>query len=112
MTEYCPDPAPTSRDREGAYFIRILIYIWLYRNDGGKNLLAVHIRSYKTINKFGMYRSQYLYGQVLVPFVNSLVVLDADGDRLLAKYYDKRGKADQTKMEQFLHKKTKAVRLD
>ena len=49
---------------------------------------------------------------MLVPFVNSLVVLDADGDRLLAKYYDKRSKAEQTKMEQFLHKKTKAVRFD
>ena len=40
---------------------------------------------------------------------DSLVVLDADGERLLAKYYDKKGKSEQTKMEQFLHKKTKAV---
>lgn len=46
---------------------------------------------------------------VLVPFVNSLVVLDADGERLLAKYYDRRGKPDQSKTEQFLHKKTKSI---
>ena len=47
--------------------------------------------------------------QVLVPFVNALVVLDADGDRLLAKYYDLRSKSDQLKTEQFLYKKSKTV---
>ena len=30
--------------------------------------------------------------EVLVPFVNCLVVLDGDGDRLIAKYYDGRDK--------------------
>ena len=47
--------------------------------------------------------------QVLIPFVNYLVVLDGDGDRLLAKYYDERSKADQLKNEAMLHKKTKSV---
>ena len=42
--------------------------------------------------------------------MNSLVVLDADGDRLLAKYFDQRSKGEQIKNEQFLHKKTKSVR--
>ena len=53
--------------------------------------------------------SIFFVQKVLVPFVNSLIVLDADGDRLLAKYYDQRSKAEQTKTEQFLHKKTKTV---
>ena len=47
--------------------------------------------------------------EVLIPFVNALIVLDGDGERLLAKYYDGRAKPEQTKLEQFLHKKTKAV---
>ena len=47
--------------------------------------------------------------EVLIPFVNSLIVLDGDGERLLAKYYDGRPKVEQTKLEQFLHKKTKSV---
>jgi hypothetical protein len=47
--------------------------------------------------------------QVLIPFVNYLVVLDGDGDRLLAKYYDGRTKSEQIKNEAMLHKKTKAV---
>ena len=47
--------------------------------------------------------------QVLIPFVNYLVVLDGDGDRLLAKYYDGRPKSEQIKNEAMLHKKTKAV---
>jgi len=53
-------------------------------------------------------------GDVLVPVVNALIVLDADGERLLAKYYDGRAKSEQTKLEQFLHKKTKtaAARAD
>jgi prophage maintenance system killer protein len=41
--------------------------------------------------------------------VNYLVVLDGDGDRLIAKYYDRRAKADQIKNETLLHKKTKNV---
>jgi hypothetical protein len=45
----------------------------------------------------------------LVPYVNYLVILDGDGDRLLAKYYDGRSKAEQAKNESMLFKKTKAV---
>lgn len=47
--------------------------------------------------------------EVLIPFINFLVVLDADGDRLLAKYYDRRSKTEQIKNEALLHKKTKTV---
>jgi hypothetical protein len=47
--------------------------------------------------------------QVLIPFINYLVVLDGDGDRLLAKYYDGRTKSEQLKNEIMLHKKTKTV---
>lgn len=47
--------------------------------------------------------------QVLVPVIHSLVVLDADGDRLLAKYYDGRAKAEQLAYEQMVNKKTKNV---
>ena len=47
---------------------------------------------------------------LLVPFVNALIVLDSDGERMLAKYYDHRSKLEQSKTEQFLHKKTKSVR--
>lgn len=46
---------------------------------------------------------------MLIPFINFLVVLDADGDRLIAKYYDKRSKAEQAKCEAALHKKTKNI---
>lgn len=41
--------------------------------------------------------------------MNSLVILDAEGSRLLAKYYDGRSKADQKTAEATLHKKSKAV---
>ena len=41
--------------------------------------------------------------------MNYLVVLDGDGDRLLAKYYDGRTKSEQTKNEAMLHKKTKVI---
>ena len=41
--------------------------------------------------------------------MNSLVILDSDGTRLLAKYYDGRGKAAQKISEATLHKKSKAV---
>eukprot|EP00428_Durinskia_dybowskii_P065205 CAMPEP_0170373898 /NCGR_PEP_ID=MMETSP0117_2-20130122/10312_1 /TAXON_ID=400756 /ORGANISM="Durinskia baltica, Strain CSIRO CS-38" /LENGTH=191 /DNA_ID=CAMNT_0010628815 /DNA_START=35 /DNA_END=610 /DNA_ORIENTATION=+ len=47
--------------------------------------------------------------EVLVPFVNSLVVLDIEGDRLFAKYYDGRKKPEQSALELTLHKKTKTV---
>merc|ERR1711871_1325528 len=43
------------------------------------------------------------------PFVNALIVLDSDGERMLAKYYDHRNKFEQSKTEQFLHKKTKSI---
>mmetsp|Transcript_1552 Transcript_1552/g.2491 ORF Transcript_1552/g.2491 Transcript_1552/m.2491 type:complete len:191 (+) Transcript_1552:58-630(+) len=45
--------------------------------------------------------------EVLVPFINCLLVLDGDGDRIIAKYYDKRSKSDQSRFELTLHKKTK-----
>ncbi len=48
-------------------------------------------------------------GDVLIPFVNYFVVLDGDGGRLLAKYYDGKSKPDQTKWEATLHKKTKTI---
>lgn len=41
--------------------------------------------------------------------MNYLVVLDGDGDRLLAKYYDGRTKSEQTRNEVMLHKKTKVI---
>jgi hypothetical protein len=47
--------------------------------------------------------------EVLIPFINSFIVVDADGDRLLAKYYDGKVKSDQLKFEATLHKKTKAI---
>mmetsp|Transcript_18270 Transcript_18270/g.30637 ORF Transcript_18270/g.30637 Transcript_18270/m.30637 type:complete len:193 (+) Transcript_18270:100-678(+) len=47
--------------------------------------------------------------EVLVPFVNSLVVLDLEGDRLFAKYYDGRTKVEQVAHESMLYKKTKSV---
>ena len=34
---------------------------------------------------------------VQIPSVNSFIILTADGERLLAKYYDGRTKDDQTK---------------
>ena len=45
----------------------------------------------------------------LVPKLHSFVVLDSDGERLLAKYYDGRNKAAQTAYEGTLHKKTRLV---
>jgi hypothetical protein len=47
--------------------------------------------------------------EVLIPLVNYFVVLDADGNRLLAKYYDGKKKPDQLKNEIMLHKKTKSI---
>ena len=45
----------------------------------------------------------------LVPLVRSFVILDTDGDRLIAKYYDGRDKASQLSYEAMLHKKTRSV---
>ena len=42
--------------------------------------------------------------EVLVPFINSLVVLDLEGNRLFAKYYDGRKKAEQINNELLLFK--------
>ncbi len=41
--------------------------------------------------------------------MHSFVVLDSEGDRLLAKYYDGRSKTEQTAFEALVHKKTKNV---
>ncbi len=38
-----------------------------------------------------------------------MIVLDSEGDRLFAKYYDGRAKKDQVEFETVLHKKTKGV---
>ncbi len=46
-------------------------------------------------------------GDVHVPCIHCLIVLTSDGDRILAKYYDKRAYEDQTKTEATFHKKTK-----
>lgn len=48
---------------------------------------------------------------VLVPFINCLLVLDSDGDRIIAKYYTKKNKNDQLKFENLLFKKTKTMTL-
>ena len=45
----------------------------------------------------------------LVPKLFSFVVLDTDGERLLAKYYDGRTIAQQQAHEVTLHKKTRLV---
>jgi len=44
--------------------------------------------------------------EVLVPFINSLIVLDIEGNRLFAKYYDGKKKPDQIAYEQTLFKVT------
>lgn len=46
-------------------------------------------------------------GQVLIPCINALIIHDGDGDRLFAKYYDGKTKAEQTELEQAIQKKTK-----
>jgi coatomer subunit zeta len=45
----------------------------------------------------------------LVPKLHSFVVLDNDGERLLAKFYDGRDKTAQSNFEATLHKKTRMV---
>lgn len=47
--------------------------------------------------------------KVLIPTVNYFVVLDNDGNRLFAKYYDGKKKPDQMKNEAMLYKKTKSI---
>lgn len=51
----------------------------------------------------------YLFVQVLVPFVNCLMILDSSGERIMAKYFDGRAKTEQDKYETLLHKKTKTL---
>ena len=46
---------------------------------------------------------------MLIPFINSLIILDVEGNRLLAKYYDGKKKNDQIATEAILHKKSKAT---
>eukprot|EP00605_Chrysophyceae_sp_TOSAG23-4_P001821 GSChrysophyteH1.ASY1.ANO1.2011.1 assembled CDS len=46
-------------------------------------------------------------GDVLVPFCNCIVVLNNDGQRVLAKYFDNRSDDEQAKAENAFHKKTK-----
>ena len=46
---------------------------------------------------------------ILVPFINCLLVLDNDGDRIIAKYYLNKNKNEQLKFESGLHKKTKGM---
>jgi len=45
----------------------------------------------------------------LVPKLQSFVVLDSDGERLMSKYYDGRSKNLQSSYETTLHKKTRLV---
>ena len=49
--------------------------------------------------------------EILVPCVNSLVILDSDGARVIAKYYDGKKQTDQEKFEKDLHKKSKAAAI-
>jgi hypothetical protein len=46
---------------------------------------------------------------LLVPFINCLLVLDSDGDRIIAKYYSGKLKPEQLKFENALQKKTKTM---
>lgn len=46
-------------------------------------------------------------GDVLVPCINCLIVMTSDGERVLAKYFDKRPDDEQIKTENTFHKKTK-----
>lgn len=47
--------------------------------------------------------------KVLIPTVSSFIILDSEGARLLAKYYDGRNKAEQVATEDALHKKSKQL---
>lgn len=47
--------------------------------------------------------------EVLIPFINSLIILDQEGNRVFAKYYDGKSKANQVIEEAELHRKTKQV---
>lgn len=47
--------------------------------------------------------------EVLIPVVNAFIIHDGEGDRLYAKYYDGRSKAQQIEFEALLQKKTKNI---
>ncbi len=49
--------------------------------------------------------------EVLVPFVNCFLIVDGDGDRILAKYYNNKPKPEQIKFESLIQKKTKSISL-
>ena len=51
------------------------------------------------------------FHKVLVPFVTCLLVLDSNGDRIIAKYYNAKSKSEQTKFEATLHKKIKYLNI-
>ncbi len=46
---------------------------------------------------------------ILVPSISSLIILDAEGSRVIAKYYDSKSRTDQEKFEAALHKKSKVA---
>ncbi|CAE7413767.1 unnamed protein product [Symbiodinium microadriaticum] len=48
-----------------------------------------------------------MFVKVLVPYISCLLVLDSDGERIIAKYYNGKAKTEQTKFEAMLQKKTK-----
>jgi hypothetical protein len=47
--------------------------------------------------------------EVLIPVINAFIIHDGEGDRLYAKYYDGRTKAQQTEFEALLQKKSKSI---
>ena len=49
--------------------------------------------------------------EVLVPFINAFLIVDADGDRIIAKYYNNKPKTEQIKFETLIQKKTKSIGL-
>lgn len=46
---------------------------------------------------------------ILVPFVNSLIVLNGEGERIIAKYYDGKSNVEQINFEAALFKKASKV---
>ncbi len=48
---------------------------------------------------------------VLVPFISAFLIIDADGDRIIAKYYNNKPKTEQIKFEALIQKKTKLIGL-
>lgn len=71
-------------------------------------VLSYVICSFTHSHKY-VYIIYLIHEQVLVPFVNCLMILDSSGERIMAKYFDGRVKAEQDKYETLLHKKTKTL---